>query len=153
MSARPWFASNARTLLEARQNGMSPDGVVTVSMMGSVSGGLTLFVRDDMPTDRLDWRMLVNLPVVVWANSQMPFDRVDAVVHGIAKVRPSDLQLCFVHDEQTHLIDCGSGWHRPPVADIPAAHEFQWNPINLGGTALGYRLKAALKKNHPGAWL
>lgn len=154
MTARPWFASNARSLLEARQNGLSPDEPVTVSIMGNVAEGTTLFVRDNMPADRMDWRMLVNLQVVVWANSKTQFDRVDAVLFGIAQARPKELQLCFVHGETCHLIDCGSGWHRPAVMDIPASHEFLWQPINLGATDLGYRIKAALHKNHkPGARL
>lgn len=154
MNARPWYAINARDLLETRRQGLKPEVPVNVSLMGWVSPNLTLHVREDMPVDRLDWRMLANVEVVVWADTDVPFDRVAAVVIGIARVHPAELVLGLLHEETWHLVDCGSGRHVPAVHDIPARHEFQWQPVNLGGTPMGYRIKAALHKNlQPGTYL
>lgn len=145
---RPWYATNARDLLETRRQGFKPDRPVHVSLMGPVFDELTLYVHDDMPLDRMDWRMLVNVEVVVLAQSSVPFDRITSVLKGIAKAQPSELQLCWLHRDEWHLIDCGSGVH---MADL---HDFLWEPINLGATAMGYRLKAALHKAiAPGAHL
>lgn len=150
MSARPWFATNARDLLETRRQGFRPDGPVHVSFMGPVADAVTLFVHDDMPVERMDWRMLVNVEVVVLAQSGVPFERIVTVLKAISDAKPSELQLCFLHRDEWHLIDCGSGAHIQAVADVPALHDFRWQPINLGGTALGYRLKAAICKVHKG---
>lgn len=138
-----WYATNARGLLQTRQQGLKPERPVHVSLMGPVFDELTLYVRDDAPVDRMDWRMLVNVEVVVLAESGVPFDRIVAVLKGIARAQPAELQLCWLHGGEWHLIDCGSGTH---LRDL---HTFLWQPINLGGTAMGYGLKAALHKAQP----
>lgn len=149
---RPWYAHNARDLLETRRQGLKPDAPVNVSLMGPVSDALTLFVRDDMPADRLDWRMLANVEVVVWADSTVPFDRVSAVLLGIARAQPTELLLGLLHADAWHLIDCGSGAHLPALGDVPATHAFLWHPVNLDSTVLSRKLKTALHKTHrPGA--
>jgi hypothetical protein len=157
MSARPWYATNARDLLETRRQGFRPERPVHVSLMGPVFDELTLYVHDDMPLDRLDWRMLVNVEVVVLAQSSVAFDRIVTVLKGIAKAQPSEMQLCWLHRDEWHLIDCGTGTHSPrmtfdalpDVDPVEALHDFFWRPINLGATATGYRLKAALHKSIP----
>lgn len=149
MTTNPWYASNARDLLDMRRQGLKPERPVNVSLMGQIPDqGLTLYVREGMPADRLEWRMLVNLDVIVWADSGIPFDRVMATVWTIAKARPAGLQLCFLHRDAWHLIDCGSGYHLPAVEDVQAVHTFHWQPINVGATAIGYRLKAAMNNTH-----
>lgn len=155
MTTNPWYASNARDLLEMRRQGLKPERPVNVSLMGQIpDGNLTLYVRETMPADRLEWRMLVNLDVIVWADTGTPFDRVMATVWAIAKTRPAGLQLCFLHRDAWHLIDCGSGYHLPKVSDVQALHEFRWQPLNFGGTAFGHRLRAAMTKTHkPGVTL
>lgn len=144
MTHRPWYAQNARYLLENRQQGIVPDGPIVVSLVGGEFDQLALFVRPDMPVDRIDWRMLVNLPVWVWVNARAPLQWVLNTVHHIAAARPKELILRFEQGETIHDIDVGYGHHMPPIADICASHYFQWTPINVGGTALGYRLKKAL---------
>lgn len=144
---RPAYAINARDLLQTRQQGLKPDAPVFVSLIGQVAETLTLFVHDDMPLDRMDWRMLVNVETIVWADSSVPFDRIAAVLLGIARAQPSELQLCLRHADEWHHIDCGSGTHLPALGDVPALHAFLWQPITLGGS-LGYRLKSALRQSH-----
>jgi hypothetical protein len=163
MTARPWFANGARALLEARKAGNVPDGPVAVACCpGPFSGaGAVLFVTDDMPTDRLDWRMLVNLEVWLWADGSVPLERVLGLARKIAMVRPKRLVLRFnhefrfewrdserVHLEQidTHDVDIGSGYHIPAIRDLRASHDFIWFPFNTSGTPIAERLKNAICK-------
>lgn len=149
MTTNPWYASNARTLLDMRRQGLKPERPVNVSLMGPIPDPhLTLYVRDGMPIDRLEWRMLVNLDVIVWADAGIAFDRVMGTVWAIANVRPSGLQLCFLHGNAWHLIDCGSGYHLPAVAEVEALHEFCWQPLNFGATVFGNRLRTAMTRAH-----
>lgn len=149
MTTNPWYAGNARDLLDMRRQSLRPERPVNVSLMGSVPDeNLTLYVRDGMPAERLDWRMLVNLDAIVWADTGTPFDRLTTTLWRIAQARPHGLQLCFLHADAWHLIDLGSGYHLPAVADVPALHEFLWCPLNFGGTAYGHRLRTAITKTH-----
>jgi hypothetical protein len=103
-----------------------------------------------MPTERLDWRMLVNLEVWLYAGQSAALNWVAATAWRIAQARPRELVLRFEHGDQLHDVDCGSGYHLPAVADEPAVHAFHWKPLNVGGTALGQRLRQALLSAHPG---
>jgi hypothetical protein len=141
------------TLTEMRRAGMRPDRPVNVAFTDPAASGLTLFMRD-VTRRPFDWRVLVGLDVIVWADTKTAFAEVSRTVVDIARARPAELQLCFLHGEEWHLIDCGSGRFQPDVQDVPGHHEFQWQPINLGSSAMGYRLKAALHKTiKPGAYL
>lgn len=160
MTTNPWYATNARDLLDMRRQGLMPDRPVNVSLMGQIpAAGLTLYLREGMPADRIEWRMLVNLQVIVWADAGEPFDRIMTTVLRIAQCRPAGLQLCFLHRDDWHLIDCGSGVHIPPVKpltqpEVPAVHTFFWAPLNAGCTPFGYRLKTAMSKTQkPGVTL
>ena len=146
--AQPWYVANARNLLETRKQGLAPEGPVVVSLVGQSFPHTTLHCRADVPADRLDWRMLVNLDVWVWAGPAATLDWIIATVWRIAQVRPSELLLRFEHADAIHDIDCGTGIHHPEVAHIPAVHQFIWCPINVGGTGLGYRIKDALCGAH-----
>ena len=145
----PWYATNARGLLEARKQGRSPPGPVVVSLVGQHFTETALFLRPDMPADRLDWRMLVNLDVWVWASAEVSMQWIVDTTWRIARVRPKELTVRFEHSGHVHDVDCGSGHHLPAVADIAPVHQFQWAPINVGGTALGKRIKQALLAAHP----
>lgn len=149
IDTQPWYATNARSLLAARREGLTPTGPVVVSLVGQEFGEPALYLRPDVAPERFDWRMLVNLEVWVWASASAPLGWVVDTVWRIAKARPAELALRFEHGGKTHDIDCGSGCHHPAVADIPAVHEFLWLPINTGGTALGYRILRALTNQHP----
>jgi len=147
-TAKPWYASNARGLLENRREGHTPDAPVNVSLMGGEFDDIALFVRPDMPAQMLDWRMLVNLDVWLWANPSIPLGQVLATASRIAHARPKELILRFEQGNQIHDIEVGSGTHRPAIADIAAEHTFTWMPINLGGTPIGKRLRDALRTVH-----
>lgn len=148
---KPWYAINARDLLETRKQGMQPEGPVHVAMDGGNFDGTALYLRPDMPLDRMDWRMLVNLEVWLWATPAVPLERVLDTALRIAHVKPSRLILRFDDGEQVHDIDIGSGTHRGPVADIPAEHSFLWAPMRLSWTRLGNLLQKSLR-NKNGMW-
>ena len=152
IATRPWFATNARALLATRKQGEKPAGVVAVSLIPnnaqSAINRQVLQVHDDMPIERLSWRMLVNLNVWVLADSQAPIDRVCAVVGRIAQARPATLILRFQHGQDVHDIDLGNGMH-VDVPGIAKIHRFTWCPINLTGSKLGAQLRRALSATHP----
>jgi hypothetical protein len=151
--SRRWFASNARDMLEARRRGFTPDCPVVVTMVGGSFEQPTLYVQSDMPANRLDWSMLVNVDVWVWASFSESVERIAAVVQDIAKAKPRSLFLRFEdRDGHVHDVDCGSGTHRPglPEHGIPAEHSFIFCPINSAGTKLGSRLRNALARTSPG---
>jgi hypothetical protein len=147
MSARPWFAYGAQALLQARQQGLKPDDIVTVAMDGRAHPEPLIRVRPDAPVDRLEWRMLVNVNVELWTDPSVSFDRTAQTAFRIAQVRPRNLTLVFDDGEQRHTIDCGQGWHTPAVADVPAQHWFLWQPITLN-TSTARRIARALKQQH-----
>lgn len=142
---RPWYAQGAKALLAARQAGHTQAEPVQVSLCG-LDGQIR--VTADMPTDAMDWRMLVNLPVWVWADSKVPLQRLLASLDRIARCRPAMLILRFERDG-VHDVEVGTGTHIPAVLDIPADHRFEWVPINLSGTATGAKLRKALIYQNP----
>lgn len=149
---QPWYAINARSLLETRRQGHMPPEPVMVSMISgdfADVAGTVLYARADMPVDRMDWRMLVNLEAWVWAGAQVPLDRITATLWHIASARPRELVLRFQAGERIHDINCGSGHHAQAVADLPPEHGFWWLPMNVGGTEIGARIVRALTAKYP----
>lgn len=146
--AKPWYASNARGLLANRREGFTPEGPVSVSLCGGQFDEIAMHVRPDMPAEMLDWRMLVNLDVWLWADASVALSKVIATASRIAHARPSLLLLRFAHGDQVHDIEVGTGTHRNPIADIPAEHSFTWHPLNLAGTEVGKRLRNSLRTVH-----
>jgi hypothetical protein len=168
MTARPWYAAGARNLLESRRQGMAPAGPVVVSLIGgqfAECAAMTLHVNADMPAERLDWRMLVNLEVWIWADASIPLERVLQLADRIAQVRPRRLVLRFdrafrftradgeIESIDTHDLDIGAGYHTV-IAGIPETHAFFWNPIAVNGTPLEQQLRRSLAATHqPGTVL
>lgn len=151
MSPKPWYADKARELLKARQQGMKPKGRVVVSLVGgdfSDVASATLHARPDMPTDRLDWQMLVNLEVWLWAGPDAALGWLLATASRIAHARPRDLLLRFEDGDSIHDVEVGSGFHLPSVLDLPAQHFFDWVPINCTGSVVGAKLRRALIAKH-----
>lgn len=167
MTPRPFYAVGARALLDTRKQGQAPARPVVVSLIGGEYRDMTdtvLQVRDDMPLERLDWRMLVNLEVWVWANQTVPLAKVLALLDRIARARPKRLCLRFDHPWRysvevdgephehridVHDVDIGDGFHIPAVEEVPAIHEFLWSPVNLTCTPLSAQLHRAAMNTHP----
>lgn len=148
---RPWYATNAKNLLEGRRNGYTPDGPVVVTLVGGdyPYAADTLYLREDMPLERMDWRMLVDVVVHVWADRTVPLAKVLRVVDDIAHARPRLLYLRFGSPDAPHEIEVGDGLHFARVLDIPAEHSFSWCPFNLTGSATGAKLRRSLLAQHP----
>lgn len=148
---KPWLAINARNLLEHRQQGWTVDGPVVVSLVGGEFTETALYVKPDMPVEAMDWRMLVNLDVWLWASAKTFLDRVLATAWRIAQVRPKQLNLRFEHQGQIHEIDVGTGWHTQghEAHGLPANHRFFWVPMDVGWTVVGHRIVKALRATYP----
>lgn len=155
MNARPWYATNARNLLDARKHGMVPESQVNVSLIGQPdSNDVTLIVREDMPVDRLDWRMLVNLNVLVISDIETPFIRSQTVLKNIAKCRPAWLQFALLAGDEYHVVDCGSGIHLAAFGEFQGHHDFCWFPMAPKQTPIARRATKALRNLiQPGACL
>ena len=153
---KPWYATNARNLLDMRKQGTKPAGPVVVSLIGGNFHDIAetvLHVRQDMPVDRLDWRMLVDLDVWVWAGPDAPIDWIVDTTWRIAQARPRELLVRFETLLEIHDINIGSGTHRPAIASLPPEHGFLWLPINVGGTRIGYRILKSLTRKAKGVLL
>lgn len=149
MTARRMFAINARQLLDDRKRGVVPTEPVSVVLTGQTERAPAVYVREDMPADRLDWRMLVNLPVWLWAAPEVPLQRVLRVVRSIADVRPKRLTLRFEAAGAVHDVDVGHGMHQAANAPLRAIHEFTWTPMDLTHTPVGAKLRRALLAELP----
>lgn len=154
---RPWYATNARDLLETRQQGLMPDGRVVVSLVGGHYDDVaaaTLYARQDMPVDRMDWRMLVNLEVWLWASPSAALQWLLATASRIAHARPRSLVLRFEQADDLHDVDIGTGLHIPAIRELPAVHAFSWFPVNSSATRFAEQLRWALCDTHkPGTIL
>lgn len=150
--SRPWYATNARNLLELRQRNLKPAEPVVVSLIGGDFTDIAptaLYARADMPIERLDWRMLVDLDVWLWAGPDAPMELIADTAWRIAQARPRELLLRFETATHIHDLNLGMGTHRPSAAGLPPEHGFWWLPINVGGTGIGYRILKALRAKHP----
>lgn len=142
---KPWYAANARNLLQDRQNGHTPAGPVVVSLTGDSFDVPTLYVHVDMPIRNMDWRMLVDLQVWLWANPTVALDRITELALQIAKARPKTLFVRFEAERQIHDVQVGDGFHLPKVLpELPAVHEFRVCLSNNSGTPFGASMRRAL---------
>lgn len=149
---RPWYATNARDLLQAREQRFAPAGPVVVTLVGGDFSTVTetaLYVRPDMPVERLDWRMLVNLDVWLWAGRSAALEWLLESTSRIAHAQPRFLLLRFEEFGDIHDVEIGTGLHIPPVLDLPGVHYFDWVPVNCTGTRVGAQLREALINKHP----
>jgi hypothetical protein len=141
---RAVYAGGARDLLELRRRGQVPTGPVVVTMVGDEWDVPTLRLYSDLSTAGLDWRMLVNLEVWLWANASVPLDRILDVAMQIAAVRPKTLFVRFEHAGRVHDVQIGDGFHLSGFDDIPAIHEFHFCISNNTGSKFGASMRRAL---------
>jgi hypothetical protein len=151
MAPRAWFATNARNLLESRRNGYVPSGPVVVSMIGGEypEAADTLYLREDMPLERMDWRMLVDVEVHLWANRKCRWAACSRLSRQSRAPGPRGLSCaseptaasCTTSKSAT-ASTCARSRH-------PREHRFTWCPINLTGSGVGAKLRRALLAQHP----
>lgn len=148
---RPWYATNARDLLATREQGLAPDGRVVVSLVGGQFNDVaatTLYAHADSPVDRMDWRMLVNLEVWIWAGPSAALEWLLETTSRIAHARPRKLALRFESKGELHDVDVGTGLHTPAVRDLSSLHTFLWLPTDLSDTPISAKLRGALLAKH-----
>lgn len=145
---KSWYATNARDLLLAREQGLIPSRPVVVSLVGGEFEQPAMYAHKDMPWDRMDWRMLVNLDVWLWAGPAAALDWVLNTTERVARARPKSLFLRF-EQGGVHDVEVGEGLHIPEVQGLPPQHSFTWTPINCSGTEWSARLRKALIAVHP----
>lgn len=150
---RDWYPLNGRNLMLQRKRGVVPSGYINVVLDVSDQDvgylGPVLTLRSDEPTERMDWRMLVNLDVWVWADETQPLDRLIAVLRDIVAMKPKTLAVRFLDPTgEVHDVDCGSATHMAgaPAHGIPDEHTFLFHPMNLAGSRLGRELCRALSR-------
>lgn len=145
---RDWYAVNARNLLELREHGEKPGHPVSVVIGRAEVPEPALYLHDDMPVERMDWRMLVNLEVWLWAGFSIPLDRIKRVARDVAAAMPSRLVLRFADQRGfVHDVELAFATHLPgyPEHDIKPVHELTWKPLNLTGTNVAARLCAGMR--------
>jgi len=145
---RDWYAVNARDLLEHRKHGELPTNPVSVVVGRGEAPYPALYLHDDMPLERMDWRMLVNLDVWLWAGFSVPLERIKRIAKDIAQVQPSVLILRFADTTGfTHDVELAFSTHQPgyPEHGIKPVHDTTWRPLNLTGSTFGTRLCAGLR--------
>lgn len=147
---KPWYAGNARNLLQARQMGSIPYGPVVVEMTGGAWDVTTLYVDEGMSIDRLDWRMLVNLDVWIWTNPKVALERVTETALRIAKARPKTLFVRFETGEHVHDVELGDGFHLVPPDPFPPIHQFRVCISNNTGSKVGAAMRRALMSKFNG---
>jgi hypothetical protein len=143
-----FYAVNARRLLDDRKAGLVPAAPVSV-VLGRQSEPGALYVKPDMPVERLDWRMLVNLQVWLWASPEVALRTLAKVARAIAAVRPARLTVRMEEGGQVHDVDVGHGLHTPAIADAREVHEFTWTPMDLSLTPTGAQLRRVLLAEMP----
>lgn len=148
---KPWYAGNARNLLQARQQGSVPYGPVIVEMTGGAWDVTTLYLDDTMPVDKLDWRMLVNLEVWLWANPKVQLERITETALRIAKARPKKLFIRFETGSRVHDIEVGDGFHSAPPPPFEPMHQFLVCISNNSGSHVGASMRRALLTKFNGA--
>ncbi|AMM23011.1 hypothetical protein [Variovorax sp. PAMC 28711] len=156
---RDWFPTNGRALLEQRRKGLMPASAVNVNLDVAARDelcfvGHVLTVAPHMPIERMNWRMLANLAVWIWADDSVPIERLVQVAYDIVAVKPAALFVRFVDPKGfVHDVDCGSGIHEPgyPEHGIEPDHDFIFCTLNLAGTRLGFEVSRALRRAQPKA--
>ena len=144
-AVRPWYAANARQLLETRKTGLMPTGPVIVSLVGGEWDVTTLYVHDDMPIAKLDWRMLVNLDVWLWVTPAVALDRVTELALQIAKVRPKTIFVRMEVGSTIHDVQLGDSFHvKQVLPEFAPIHEFTVSISNNTGSRFGAALRRAL---------
>lgn len=147
---KPWYAGNARQLLQERQRGNVPYGPVVVEMTGGAWDVTTLHLDDTLPVDKADWRMLVNLDVWIFANPKTALERLTETALRIAMVRPKSLIVRFEAGSAIHDVHVGDGFHQVPPAPLDPMHFFSVAIINCSGTKTGALMRNALKNKFQG---
>ena len=119
---------NGQTLLNMRRQGMRPDGVTLVSLVGFLPYSNFQLCAD--PADVYDWTPLAGLEVEVMVDAKVPFASVLRQLAAIAQATPDHLVLGY---REGPRIDCGNARYSLQTVNPNTGRMlFDWFPIAVG---------------------
>ncbi len=143
------YPRNGEDLLRLRREGMRPDGVVLVSMVGSLPyANYTLYADGATP---LNWSMLAGLDVDLIVSRSIPFRLVLRALAGLADACPTRITLSFTDGP---CVECGQSRYAPMSIQPPTGRMmFDWCPLAVSrepqSVALERRLRRELGNSIP----
>ena len=96
------FPRNGENLLRMRRNGLRPDGLTLVSLVGSLDYDNYTLYRD--PGTVCDWSMLAGLDIELVASTAVPLADVLRALAEIATAVPGSISLYYLEGAR---VDCG----------------------------------------------
>lgn len=117
---------NGDDLLRTRREGWCPDGLVLVSLIGSLRyGNYTLYADLGLP---YDWSMLAALDVELVVSTRVPFTAVLRALADIAASVPATLSLYYIEGARA---DCGrSRYALESIRPMSGRMYFDWYPLS-----------------------
>lgn len=117
---------NGDDLLRMRREGWCPDGLVLVSLTGSLHFDNYVLYAD--PDAAYDWSMLVALDVELVASTRVPFRAVLRALADIAGATPATLSLAYIEGAR---VDCGrSRYALESISPMSGRMYFDWFPLS-----------------------
>lgn len=134
------YPRNGEDLLRLRREGMRPDGVVLVSMVGSLPhANYTLYADATTPCD---WSMLAGLDVDLIVSRSIPFRLVLRALAALADACPAQMAISYIEGP---CVDCGQARYVPlSVQPLAGRMMFDWYPLAVGRDAQGIALERSL---------
>jgi hypothetical protein len=122
---------NGANLLRMRRNGMRPDGLVLVSLVGSL-GYCNYTLHCDTGTT-CDWSMLADLEVELVASTRVLLCDVLRALAEIAAAVPASISLYYLEGAR---VDCGRSRFIPESINRNAGRMlFDWWPLQVNDPA------------------
>jgi hypothetical protein len=110
----------------------------------------TLYLREDMPLERMDWRMLVDVEVHLWANRATPLAQGAAGPRRHRARGPRPVPALRQPGGTVHDIDIGDGLPHAPRPRHPRGAPLHLVPNEQRRQQVGAKLRRALLAQHPG---
>lgn len=122
----PRLPRNGDDLLRMRREGWRPDGLLVVSLVGSLHyGNYTLYCDVGK---HYDWSTLAALDVELVASMRVPFGAVLQALAGIAAATPATLSLGYIEGAR---VDCGrSRYALESIRPMSCRMHFDWCPLS-----------------------
>ncbi len=128
---------NGDALLRMRREGMRPEGVTLISLVGSLPHSNFTLYADPNPTTPTDWTLIAGLEVDLVVDASVPFQTVLRHLTAIAAATPGHLVLSYREGPQ---IDCGQARLTPQSGNQMV---FDWFPMAVGPSHLSAASKVA----------
>jgi len=119
---------NGDALLRMRREGMRPEGVTLISLIGNLPySNFTLYAD---PGVAYNWTPIAGLDVEIIASLTVPFRRVLVVLAAMAGSCPGHMSIGFTEGPR---VECGQARYAPETLTPPTGRmEFDWYPMAIG---------------------